>query len=123
MFGISCGDPNRIQECPHTSYASFYHVQNFRGAPTNQGSMDYYDWIADKRSKASLTTCMSVNIDDVRFDNWSEDQVIVKFDQTYRSNRYCDIGIKTLRFERDGGAWKIVSEQQPSTRACTPGCG
>jgi len=68
-------------------------------------------WENQRRARLSDKETISVSLSDVQIDVQSEVLATVKFKQTYSSNRFNDIGMKTLTLSKVSGSWKIQSEE------------
>jgi hypothetical protein len=96
------------------AYAAHYDL-NFWQGERNQEA-----WLAYRRSKIDRTSCIEVHVEDVRL----VDAYKTVFTQRYVSDRYCDVGEKTLEWIplKRGTEWTIIGEIQPSAEPCPQRC-
>ena len=88
---------------------------------SNYKSMDYNEWMADKRHKGRAVACIRVEISDLHVDVRGN-RATASFMQKYVSNSYCDRGRKKLYFIKRGEQWKIIGEEQPHYTKCSQRC-
>ncbi|MBT6275427.1 MAG: protein kinase, partial [Chromatiales bacterium] len=96
-------------------YAAFYSPK-FKARGLSRAA-----WVADKDAKGKRTRCIGVGVTDPEV-TLSGDRAVVTFEQTYSSDRYCDVGTKTLVLERSDSGWLVVEEEQPSYARCNQFC-
>lgn len=68
------------------------------------------NWRALRRSRLNRPGDIDIDLVYQRFELIEPDIVDVTFEQTYRSDVYSDVTIKTLRLRKEGPGWKILSE-------------
>ncbi|MEM7405295.1 MAG: caspase family protein [Pseudomonadota bacterium] len=97
------------------AYGRFYDAR-FKGR-----GMDRAAWLADKRRKGQRAQCIRVALGDLDVEV-TGDAAVVRFEQRYMSNSYCDIGPKTLLLTRTTAGWRIRSEEQREFKRCDTRC-
>ncbi|HEX4843990.1 MAG TPA: outer membrane protein assembly factor BamE [Limnobacter sp.] len=85
-------------------YLSFY-ADTFEHGKKSRGA-----WEGQRRARLNGPETIEVVVSDVQIDLQSETLAEVKFKQEYTSNRYKDVGNKTLVLSKASGAWKIQRE-------------
>lgn len=90
-------------------YKSYYHPSFY----SKYTGMTYHSWMSDKSRKARLKNRINIHIGDISWKRIASDQVVVVFDQYYKSDTYIDRGLKYLYLVRVGGNWRILREEQP----------
>lgn len=96
------------------SYGDWYGWDAFKSGEVHGADA----WLADKKTKVTKAECLEVRVDDVRI----VDAHKAVFTQTYVSDRYCDVGEKTLTFFPMPARWVIVEETQPTAEPCPERC-
>lgn len=86
-------------------YLSFYSA-NFE----LPGAMSRSQWESQRRARIAGRSNIEVDVSNLMV-TVNGDQATAEFDQSYRSDNYSDNTRKTLRLVKEGGAWKIVTEQ------------
>jgi murein L,D-transpeptidase YafK len=86
-------------------YSSFYDTVRFRG-----GGLDWPQWRAKKLRTFQIYDRIEVGLSDITVTEFSNDKVIVKFIQDYRSENFHANGGKKFVFQKKDGAWKIIRE-------------
>ncbi|OQX62556.1 MAG: hypothetical protein B5M56_06135 [Desulfococcus sp. 4484_241] len=102
------------------SYGSFY-SQGFMSDGMNKRR-----WLAYKRRLNRQYEYVRVAMESLKFIEQSGRRCKVSFVQKYDSDRYSDVGIKTLIIKRENGKWKIYREawkklDQKETTGPVPG--
>lgn len=83
----------------------------FYASTFEHGKASRETWENQRRARLSDKASISVSLSDVQIDVQSEALATVKFQQNYSSNRFNDIGMKTLTLSKASGSWKIQSEE------------
>ncbi|WP_370263500.1 outer membrane protein assembly factor BamE [Limnobacter sp.] len=86
-------------------YLSFY-ADTFEHGKKSRGA-----WESQRKSRINGPDTIEVVVSDVQIDLQSETLAEVKFKQEYTSNRYKDVGTKTLVLSKASGNWKIQREE------------
>ncbi len=71
---------------------------------------DFAAWTEERKLRLTRPEFIKIDIDRLKI-KLIEDSAQAVFTQRYESNTYRDSGKKTLLFEREGTAWKIVEER------------
>jgi len=67
----------------------------------------------EKRTKSIFRpSSINIEIEDPVIDNLTDNQLLVTFKQSYTSNSYHDIVVKTLTMEKEENGWKIIKERE-----------
>ena len=74
------------------------------------GTSDLDHWRMLRTQKMNSTKTISVGITDIHI-VIRDGSALATFVQDYQEDRYRDRGIKSLRFEKEQGEWRIVDEQ------------
>jgi L,D-peptidoglycan transpeptidase YkuD (ErfK/YbiS/YcfS/YnhG family) len=82
-------------------YGKFYDTQNFPG---------WTEWKADKRRKFEYYDTISVVLSNIKVISISESAAVVRFNQSYRTEKSAFASFKQLRLSMRNGAWKITNE-------------
>ncbi|MEA3362741.1 MAG: hypothetical protein U9Q61_05660 [Thermodesulfobacteriota bacterium] len=69
------------------------------------------EWLNLRKGRLQRPDWIKVTIQDVRMHRRANNQVQVKFQQTYRSDHYQDRIMKSLNFIIENGEWKILTER------------
>ena len=85
------------------SYLSFYSKEF---VPTNGR---YSDWWIDRIAALKRHANISIQLEKIQIFS-SKDTAEINFTQSFKSNRYSDIGIKKLIWVKNGSDWKITKE-------------
>lgn len=86
-----------------TSYSSKF---------TPNGDMSQKAWKA-KRTKSILRpSSITIDIDDPVVEMLTDGQLLVTFKQSYTSNTYHDVVVKTLTMDKEKTGWKITKERE-----------
>jgi phospholipid-binding lipoprotein MlaA len=85
------------------SYLSFYSKEF---VPTNGR---YSDWRVDRIAALKRHANISIQLEKIQIFS-SKDTAEINFTQSFKSNRYSDIGIKKLIWVKNGSDWKITKE-------------
>ncbi|HEX4880372.1 MAG TPA: outer membrane protein assembly factor BamE [Limnobacter sp.] len=86
-------------------YLGFY-ADTFEHGKKSRGA-----WEGQRRARLTGPESIEVVVSDVQIDLQSEALAEVRFKQEYTSNRYKDVGTKTLVLSKASGAWKIQREE------------
>ena len=84
-------------------YLSFYSKEF---VPTNGR---YSDWWIDRIAALKRHANISIQLENIQIFS-SKDTAEIDFTQSFKSNRYSDIGIKKLIWVKNGSDWKITKE-------------
>ena len=84
-------------------YLSFYSKEF---VPTNGR---YSDWWIDRIAALKRHAKISIQLENIQIFS-SKDTAEIDFTQSFKSNRYSDIGIKKLIWVKNGSDWKITKE-------------
>ena len=85
------------------SYFSFY-AKNFKGLKNR-----HLDWRVSRRLILKSHTNISIGLQNIQISQ-NKDIAKTDFTQTFKSDKYSDIGIKELFWVKYGGNWRITSE-------------
>jgi peroxiredoxin len=67
----------------------------------------------EKRTKSVFRpTSIKIVLEDPVVENLTESQLLITFKQSYTSNSYHDIVVKTLTMEKEENGWKIIKERE-----------
>ena len=84
-------------------YLSFY-SKEFKGSKER-----YADWRISRQSAFKRHANISIQLQNIQIFQ-SKDTVDINFTQTFKSDKYSDIGIKELVWVKNGSDWKIIKE-------------
>ena len=73
---------------------------------------DHVSWRQDRYSRLKKPGKITINVDDLRVISLKQNELLVTFQQRYKSQGYQDTVIKQVLFKKIKGHWKIVSEVQ-----------
>jgi hypothetical protein len=89
------------------SYLASY-SRNF--TPSRGLSLDSWK---EKRTKSIFRpSSIKIEIEDPVVENLTDNQLLITFKQSYTSNTYHDIVVKTLTMEKEENGWKIIKERE-----------
>jgi uncharacterized protein (TIGR02266 family) len=75
------------------------------------GGVSRGEWEARRRSRVAGQSGISVQVLMAELERPREGEAVVRFVQSYRSERYADRVRKILRLVRENGRWKVVAEE------------
>lgn len=87
-------------------YLSFY-----SSAFEPPGGLGRAEWESQRRERLTRPTRIEVLVALVGLVEGEGDRLEVDFVQSYESDRFSDVVVKTLELVREGGAWKIAAER------------
>lgn len=90
-----------------TDYLKCY-SQQFKPAK----GFTYESWVASRRKSLSKPKYIDIRIEDTVIEFLSENELLATFKQTYQSNTYGDVVIKTLTLKKEDDGWKILEERE-----------
>ncbi|MEI6521558.1 MAG: serine/threonine-protein kinase [bacterium] len=96
-----------------SSYQQCYDPERFIGTNVSGKSkktMHYDDWMKDKRVKFGKAASIYIEITNKTLNTNEQGQSVIQFTQTYRSDKYQDLGNKELIIEKRNGVIQIVKE-------------
>ncbi|HEX4918027.1 MAG TPA: outer membrane protein assembly factor BamE [Limnobacter sp.] len=114
--GADVGDAATINDLI-TNWAAAWSAKDVNGylgfyADTfEHGKKSRAAWESQRKARLNGPEIIEVVVSDVKIDLQSETLAEVKFKQEYTSNRYKDLGNKTLVLSKASGAWKIQREE------------
>jgi len=75
------------------------------------------EWLKLRTTRLQRPDWIKVNIQNIRMQRLTDNQVQVKFQQNYRSNCYQDKTLKSLNVIFENGEWKILTERSLGSAA------
>ena len=89
------------------SYLSSY-SQNF----TPNRGLSTEDWKRKRTKSIFRPNSIKIEIEDPVVENLTDNQLLVTFKQSYTSDSYHDVVVKTLTMEKEESGWKIIKERE-----------
>ena len=84
-------------------YLSFY-SKEFKGSKE-----EHADWRISRQAALKKHTNISVQLQNIQISQ-GKDTVDINFTQTFKSDRFSDIGVKELVWAKKGSDWEIIKE-------------
>lgn len=73
--------------------------------------LDRTSWEKKRRRSLSRPSFIEIHLEDPVVEMLAPNQLLATFKQSYRSNSYQDVVIKTLTMEKEADGWKIIRER------------